>query len=137
MKIAALLLCLIAATTRGGDPLDKASTDALNQTMDVLRSASERGAEISKSPQARAADSQVKALAGTPQNTERIYELAAQVMQNLAQEGGGDPEKMMKILEEAQKNPTSFANRFTPEQKKLLKEIATDIEKAKGIKSVP
>jgi hypothetical protein len=136
MRIAALLLCLISLSGRAGD-LDKSSEEALAKTMEVLRSPTERGVEIKGSKRAQDADLQVKAVGGNAQNTEKIYELAAQVMENLVKEGAGDPDKMMQILDQAQKDPSAFANRFTPAQKKLLKELAADIEKSKGVKSVP
>jgi hypothetical protein len=137
MKLAALFL-LLTVTLAYAEPLDKASEEALGQTMDLLRTPDKRNDEIKKDPKAKAADAQVKSLTGNEANTEKLYELAAQVMQNLVQQSGGDTDKMMKIIEQAEKDPAGFAKTWTPEQQKLLKQLGQDIEKSKAAgKSIP
>ncbi|NBY21120.1 hypothetical protein EBQ74_12995 [bacterium] len=64
--------------------------------------------------------------------SEEIYQLAAQIMENLVREAQGDPDKMMKILEKAQQNPSAFADTFSEEQKRKLKELGKKIEKRQG-----
>jgi hypothetical protein len=73
------------------------------------------------SPQAKQVEVQVKGLAGTPENEQEIYNLAAEILGNMKD---SSPQEMQKILEEAQRNPSSFAEKFTPEQRKKLEEIA-------------
>ena len=41
---------------------------------------------------------------------------------------GGDPEKMNKLLQDAAKDPSILGNALGADQKKKLKEIATQIE---------
>ena len=71
----------------------------LKETQDFMRSPQERQQLIQSDPKARQADDQVKALAGSPENTEAIYGLAADVMGNLSQQADGDPDKMDAILQ--------------------------------------
>lgn len=136
MKFLGLALVLVVLTARA-EKLDKNAQEALEQTMGLLRSSQKRTEEINKDPKAKAANAQVESLTGNAANTQKLYELAALIMQNLAQQSAGDPDKMVKILEQAQKDPTGFAKSFTPEQKKLLQQLAGDIEKTKASKPVP
>jgi hypothetical protein len=137
MKILFFLVVFLSASPLLAEKLDKNSQEALEQTLGILRSSQKRGEEIKNSPKAKAADAEVKALTGNEKNTEKLYELSAQIMQDLVTQANGDPDKMVKILEQAQKDPAGFAKTFSPEQQKLLKELAVDIEKTKGTKSVP
>ncbi len=136
MKLFAFFLLLLTLTARA-EKLDKNAQEALEQTMGLLRSSQERNEEIKKDPKAKAVNAQVESLAGNAANTQKLYELSALIMQNLAEQSGGDPDKMVKILEQAQKDPAGFAKSFTPEQKKLLQQLAGDIEKTKNSKPVP
>ncbi|MBI2605332.1 MAG: hypothetical protein HYW49_04550 [Deltaproteobacteria bacterium] len=49
------------------------------------------------------------------------------MMENLVKESGGDPEKMRTLIEEAKKNPSAFAARFSPAQKAKLNAVAEKI----------
>lgn len=102
--------------------------EALKNTQDMLRDAKARDAAIQQTGErARQVDQGVRNLAGSQQNADDIYGLAADVFANITKEAGGDPEKMQKLLNEAQKNPAAFAEKWTPEQKQKLGEIGTKI----------
>lgn len=105
-----------------------AESDPAKETQELLRNARERQKLIQQDPKSREADDQVKALAGTPENTEAIYGLAADVMGTLSKQAEGDPNKMDEILQRAMENPEGFANSFTPEQKQQLRELGMKIE---------
>lgn len=136
MKLLALTLLVLCLPLRA-EKLDKNAQEALEQTMGMLRSSQKREEEIKKDPKAKAANAEVESLTGSAENTQKLYELSALIMENLTKQAGGDPDKMVKILEQAQKDPAGFANSFTPEQQKLLKQLGKDIEKTKAAKSVP
>lgn len=127
--VAFLLFLGLASGARGeDDSIDEATqTEALGYSQSVLKNPSKRGA-ASKNPDAAAAMEALEKLAGNPQNSQKMYELAAELMQTLTQLSGGDPQKMMKILEEGKKNPDAFGKQLTPEQRKKLQEIARAIE---------
>lgn len=118
------LLALCSAWAGPPDPTE----EALRNTIEVLNSPGERSEIISKDPAAKRADSQVEALVGTGQNKDKLYALAGKLMESLSKRAGGDPEKMAKLLEEAQRNPAAFAEGFTPEERKMLKELAGSAE---------
>lgn len=137
MKLALILCVLGSSFTWAKDGLDSASQEALQQTLQVLMSPGERGKVISGSPDAKQADQQVRDLMGSPENAQRLYELAGKIMETLALQAEGDPEKMAAILENAKRDPASFANTFTPEQKRMLKDLSTLVEKSGTQKKVP
>ena len=112
------------------DQLTKEQQDALKAVINQLTHPEIRAEQLKSDKKALESDRAVKELGG--EYSEEIYQLAAQIMENLVREAQGDPDKMMKILEKAQQNPSSFANTFTEEQKRKLKELGKKIEKRQG-----
>jgi hypothetical protein len=109
---------------------------ALDETISILISPEQRKQILDKDPKAKEADDFALQVGGNAANQQKIYELAAKVMADLAKNGNSDPEKMMQILEKANKDPEGFAKTFSPEQKKMLQELAAEIEKAKPAKPI-
>ncbi len=105
--------------------VDKAAKKATEQTQDLLKNREDREKASKNDPKAQKAIQDVKNITGgDKQSEEDIFGLASDLMPKLVEESNGDPEKMMKILEEAQKDPEKFAKRWSPEQRKKLKEIS-------------
>lgn len=136
MKLALVAFAFLSLNL-AAETFDKSTQEALDGTMELLRSPGKRDDAIKGDAKAKAADAQVKALAGDPATTQKLYELSALIMENLVKQANGDPEKMMKILEAAQKDPSAFANTWSPEQRQMLKDLGQQIEKKRGGKSVP
>lgn len=90
----------------------------------------ERQEIIKNDPKAKEADQVVKETGGP--HSEEVYKLAAEVMQTLAVEAKGDPDKMEELLEKARRDPASFADKFSPTQKARLKILAEKIGKSKS-----
>ena len=131
-----LCLSLIHLSAFAGD-LDAHSKKGLEDTQKMLRSKSERQKAIKGDKQAEDVDAKVNALAGSEKNKEEIYDISAGVMEKVAAEAKGDPEKMQILLQEAQANPQKFFEKyFSEEQRARVRGIAQDIEKngAKGSK---
>jgi len=60
--------------------------------------------------------------AGSDENTDMVYGLAADVLGNMKDM---TPEQMVKTLDDAQKNPQAFADSLTPAQKDKLKDLSS------------
>ena len=103
---------------------------ALNGAIEELTNPEKRSAAIKNSPKAIQSDQMVKQVGG--EHSEEIYQLAAKVMESLAAQAEGDPDKMDKILEKAQKDPEAFAKTFSPEQRKMLNDISKKVEQSKN-----
>lgn len=108
-------------------PLDPQIEKALEQTQATLKDPVLREKAIGNSKDAQSADNAVQQIAGNAVQSQKIYELAAQVMSDLVIQSKGDPKAMEAILENAKKNPEALANTFTPEEKKMLTEISQNI----------
>lgn len=98
--------------------LDEHQQKGLSDTKTMLKSPSEREAYLKTDKKARDVDDKVNALAGSAENKEEIYGIASQVMERLTQEANGDPEKMQRILLEAQSNPQAFYGKYFNEKDK-------------------
>src|SRR5262245_6558306 len=72
-------------------------------------------------------DQQVNALTGSPQLTQELYGLAAQIMTELMQSSGGDMNKVLDTLTRAKTDPSGFVNALSPETRDKLKELSEKI----------
>jgi hypothetical protein len=129
-----LLLLPIASEATG---LDSDTENALNEVIEMLVTPKQRNQLIDKDAKSKKADEFALQVAGSDANKQKIYELAAKVMKDLAVHHKGDPEKMMEVLNKASKDPESFARSFSPEQRNALKDLALEIERTKGSRAVP
>jgi hypothetical protein len=123
----ALLLALSAAPL-AAQTLDPASQEALAATLRMLRDPALRGPVISGNPQAAGVDRQIQGLVGgSPQLTQELYELAAQIFGELTQNTGGDVGKMTEALERAKGDPAGFAAFLSPATLDRLRAFAGKI----------
>jgi hypothetical protein len=133
-----LLIVVIAVSNVSNAELDEHQKKGLKDTQDLLRNKKAREKAIGSDAKAKEADAKAGALAGSPENKEEMYDLAAQVMDKITTEANGDPEKMQALMLEAQKNPKAFYEKyFTAEQKANLRNLANKIEKSQQPVSSP
>jgi hypothetical protein len=123
----ALLLLLAPGVPLGAQTLDPASADALAAATKVLLDPGLRAGAITGSPQAGAADQNVRALTGSDALTQELYALAAQVFSELAQGTGGDTVKMGQALERATSDPAGLAAMLSPQTLERLRQLAAKI----------
>jgi len=129
---AALVLASLAlAGTAGAQKLDPGAQDALDKTLRILLDPGARGAEIAKSPQGAAIDQQVRAVTGSDALTQEFYAVAGQVLVDLAQGQGGDPQRMLEAVERAKSDPSGFAAMLSPATQQRLRELAVKISDRK------
>ena len=105
-----------------------AISDPLGQTQDLLKDPQKRNTFIQQESQANDVDKKVNQIAGSPEVSNQIYGLSADIFAEIHKMTGGDPEKMNKLLQDAAKDPSILGNALGADQKKKLKEIATQIE---------
>ncbi len=73
------------------------------------------------------ATEQAKKITSDPAEQQKINALAADVFNKLVEQSNGDPDKMMQMVDAARRDPASFANSFTPEQRKQLESITSSL----------
>jgi len=112
-------------------PLDPASQSALDKTLQILLDPQARSGELSKSSQGAAVDQQVRALAGSDALTQEIYQVAGEVLKELAQSTGGDPQKMLLAVDRARTDPAGFAAMLSPATLQRLRDLSVKMSDAR------
>ncbi len=124
--IASALLSFVPAAV--ADEAGSGDEAALAKTQQLLRDPAKRSAATRGDAAATAADAQVRTVAKSDADTQAIYDLSADVMATLVELTGGDAAKMANLLEEAKSHPEKLAEKFTPQQRAKLEQIAKQIE---------
>ncbi len=109
-----------------------ATQDALVQTKTLLRSRAKRNAYINENKEARQADTAAKMISDNPRHTDEIYDISADIMDQIVKETDGDVMKMQELLIKAAANPRAFHHRLSPKHKARIRSLASEIEKDKG-----
>ncbi len=117
--------------------LDKASSDALDQTLKLMTNEQERTKAISKSPEAARADANAKGAVGSQQNLNQVYEISAIVMADLVKKTNGDVAALNTLMLEAGKNPEKFFNSLSPESQEKIKQLSKKVEPVRQPSSPP
>lgn len=103
---------------------------ALQQTQDLLINPAERQKALNADPAAKANDAKVQQLLG--KDSQKAYELSAQLMSTIVAQTGGDPQKMQQLMLELQSNPHALEKLLTPSQRDQIRKMASDLEARKG-----
>ena len=131
LVLAGTLIALASLGEAAAQALDPTSQDALNKTLQILLDPGARNAEIAKSPVGSAMDQQVRALAGSDALTQEFYALAGQVLADLAQNTGGDAQKMLQAVERAKTDPSGFAAMLNPATQQRLRDLSVKLSDQK------
>ncbi len=117
--------------------LDSTSDDALKKTVQVLKDPVQRQESFGQNPKYKEGEAAADMLVGgNDAQKQQLYEMAADILKKLAEKAHGDPVKMQEIVSQAQKNPSQFMEQyFSEEQKKQVRDLASQIEKDRQPKS--
>ena len=117
--IPALLLgSLLAVCSAPAEPLDAPSAAALEQAIGSLGNS---GAERQ--------DPRLAPIARSPELTKELYDVAGAVLTELAEQNGGDPERMNEALTRAKSDPEGFAASLSPATRARLSALAAKLPK--------
>jgi hypothetical protein len=128
--VAAVLGGMVIGTA-AAQPLDPASQSALDKTLQILLDPQARSGELAKSSQGTAVDQQVRALTGSDALTQEVYQIAGEVLKELAQSTGGDPQKMLLAVDRARTDPAGFAAMLSPATLQRLRDLSVKMSDAK------
>jgi len=127
-----LMILFLNFMSLAQQPLDSHVDYGVKETQKLLVNPEQRK-QTFEDPNANKANQDLQKLTGGDVVIDQeIWELTAELVPMLAGEGNGDPAQMVKFLDDMKRNPTSFAGKFTPEQRAKLKAIAEKIQKAKA-----
>lgn len=126
MKFIALVLALpfTFLTPAFADEETRSAVKAVQEQMKSPQFAEEAAKQ---SPEAAQVRKQIKQIAGSEQNEQEIYNLAADILGNFQ---NMSPEELQKALAEAKSNPEAFGSKLTPAQRQKLKEISEKLPAA-------
>ena len=109
--------------------LDTNAQQALDKTQALLRDPSQRANAAGKDSAAHDADANVSSLTkGNAQQSQEVYEISAEVMENIVKQTNGDPVKLQALLQEAQKNPQAFLNSMSSAQQGKVHSLANQLD---------
>ena len=131
LVLAGGLIALAAVGEAAAQALDPSSQDALNKTLQILLDPGARSAELAKNSAGTAMDQQVRALAGSDALTQEFYAVAGQVLTDLAQNTGGDAQKMLQAVERAKTDPSGFAAMLSPATQQRLRDLSVKLSDIK------
>jgi hypothetical protein len=113
--------------------LDAASQEALKNTKELLRNQNLRNESMKNDPKARELDANLNKYFGG--DTEKLYDMSADLMDRLVNESGGDSIKMQELVQGYAKNPAALLKSLTPSQQSQIRGIASEIESKNANKS--
>jgi len=125
------LLAWAAAGPAAAQKLDPASQDALDKALHILLDPQARSGELAKNSQGAAVDQQVRTLAGSDVMAQELYQVAGEVLKELAQSTGGDPQKMLEVVDRARTDPAGFAAMLSPATLQRLRDLSVKISDTK------
>ena len=132
MKMLVLLILAIFITNLAYGNLafgyEAESDQALQQTQRLLKNKNLRDQAVNESPAAQRAHQRAQDLLKNPENLEKAYGMAAQMMEQIMKEAQGDPEKAQSILNKGLEDPASLADRMPAQFKEMLKDVGGGIE---------
>lgn len=117
---------------------DQATEKALKDTQDLLKNKSQRDELFKKDSKAKEADSKVNAVTGgDAANSQKLYDISADIMPSLMQAVGNDPNKAMELLQKAQTDPEGFYKSLPPDVREKIRGVASDIDKKNAAQKRP
>ena len=125
------LLAWAAVGPAAAQKLDPAAQDALDKTLQILLDPQARSGDLAKNSQGAAVDQQVRALAGSDALAQELYAVAGDVLRELAQVSGGDPQKMLQAVDRARTDPAGFAAMLSPATLQRLRDLSVKISDTK------
>jgi hypothetical protein len=131
VALVAAVLAWVMLGPAAAQPLDPASQSALDKTLQILLDPQARSGELSKSSQGTAVDQQVRALTGSDTLTQELYQVAGDVLKELAQSTGGDPQKMLLAVDRARTDPAGYAAMLSPATLQRLRDLSVKMSDAK------
>jgi hypothetical protein len=100
---------------------------ALEETLNCLRN---QNCEPAQTGAGKAADQKaLEAAGGNAAGKQALYNISADIMPILVSQSGGDPDKMLAIMQKAQTDPEGFFNSLPLEIQNKIKSAADSMEK--------
>lgn len=120
------LAILFSGNLLAADPAPS-DQEAMAQTQAFLRDKTKRDEFMASNPQAQAVQQMLNNLTLDPSLQQQIFDMAADMMPQVAAAGSNDPQVMLQMMENAKKNPEAFFKSMPPDVKRKLENTAKEI----------
>lgn len=107
--------------------IDSATDEAVAETQALMKNSSQRTQILNQDQQAKKSDDFAKQVAGTPENTEIMYGVAADLLPWIMKEANGDPAVATALMQEALKDPKKFLERLPATERSKIKDLAEKV----------
>ena len=125
VPLALAFAVVLATTARHGQALEPDATEALSETLQVLHEQPTHGGAV---PGVPPNSDLAHTLQGSPELTQELYDLAADVFREITENAGGDASKMGHVVEGGRSDPAGFAESLSPATRERLRAFAQKIE---------
>lgn len=126
-KLLVLSLCMFSLNTFA----EGADKESVKKAQEVLKDPKQVKEITNKDAKAKKADDFVKNIAGSEENAQEVYNIAAELMPVLLEMNNNDPEKAVQSLQDYAKNPKAFLDKLPETSRKKIKALAEKIESEK------
>ena len=109
------------------DDLDEFSNQALVETQHILVDQNSRQNAIAQSAAAHQADSQVRSIAGTPQNAQEMYKISSDVFGEIVKKSQGNPAQVEETVDDLKSNPQNLYQNISESSRLKIKELSEKI----------
>lgn len=118
---------------------DQALADeAVKKTQDLLTNSDQRKEVIKADPKAKSANDKVLTVTGGDDiQTQKIYNISAEILPILMKEVENNPNKAAELLQKAQKDPAAFLNSLPENIRNQIRNVSADIERKNSSGKVP
>lgn len=125
-----ILIIALYCSAFANDTVSSTEHEALKSTQKLLKDKKQREHYIQGNQGAQIVDDQVHSLGGNSTNTEAVYGLSAEVLEDLVKMTGGDADKMQQLLLKAKDDPKGFYESLSPETRAKIKGVSNKVQAA-------
>jgi hypothetical protein len=109
------------------DELDEFSNQALLETQHILVDQKSRQNAIAQSAASHQADSQVRSIAGNPQNVQQMYQISSDVFGDIVKKSQGNPAQVEETVDDLKSNPQNLYQNISENSRLKIKELSEKI----------
>ena len=125
MKLVLSAVVFCCSTSVFAEPADADNDQqAIQQTQAAIRNRAEAEKVLQASPQGKQVADQINTVMGS--NSQDLYKTSADIFPELYKMADGDPAKMQKILQQAQRDPAGFLRSLSPASQKRISDLAAE-----------
>lgn len=114
---------------------DMVSQESLRRVQQDLINPAARQKILNGDSKAKEQDKKVQGLLGS--DSEKAYEISAELIETIHKKAGGDPVKIEELVNELRTNPMAIEKHLSSQQKAKIRKMANDIEAQQKSVTIP